>query len=94
MSTRNILISGGARGIGRSLVRNFLEKGNKVYIFDIDEDELNHTVNVHLKKYKDAGKVSAGICNLRDVEDIRQNVKKAADFLGGRINVLINNGIA
>ncbi|KAI1813728.1 NAD(P)-binding protein [Poronia punctata] len=92
MSTKTAIVSGGARGIGRCLVRRFLELGYKVYIFDIDEEELNHTTRTHLKKYYDEGKLESAICNLRDVEDIRDKVKKAADFLGGRISVLINNG--
>lgn len=88
--SRAILISGGARGIGRGLARTFLQKGHRVFILDIDEGELSHTVNVHLKAYSD--RVSSSSCNLRDVNDIRKTVAKAAEFLGGRIDVLINNG--
>lgn len=36
--------------------------------------------------------MSSAICNLRDVSDVRSKVKQAAEFLGGRIDVLINNG--
>ncbi|KAI3331426.1 NAD(P)-binding protein [Xylariaceae sp. AK1471] len=92
MSVKSALISGGARGIGRSLSRRFLERGYKVFIFDIDEEELTHTTRTHLKKYYDEGKLQSSLCNLRDVDEIRDRVKKAADFLGGRITVLINNG--
>jgi len=90
--TKNAIISGGARGIGRCLVRRFLERGYHVYVFDIDEEELDHTTHVHLKQYSDSKHLASAICNLRDVEDIRAKVKQAADFLGGRIDVLINNG--
>ncbi|KAF2217820.1 hypothetical protein CERZMDRAFT_80490 [Cercospora zeae-maydis SCOH1-5] len=86
------IISGGARGIGRCLVRRFLERGYKVYVFDIDETELNHTVRTHLKEYTEKGFLGAGICNLRNVDDIREKVDDAAKFLGGRIDVLVNNG--
>ncbi|KFA45352.1 hypothetical protein S40293_09514 [Stachybotrys chartarum IBT 40293] len=92
---RNVLISGGARGIGRCLARRFCELGDSVYVLDINEDELNHTVTKHLAKYYEDKKLSSGICNLRDTEDIRTQVDAAAKFLGGRIDVLINNaGIA
>jgi NAD(P)-dependent dehydrogenase (short-subunit alcohol dehydrogenase family) len=103
---RNVLISGGARGIGRSLARNckvfyqyniarannvvVLQRGNKVFILDIDEEELKYTAEVHLRKYSDS--VGYAICNLRDVNDIREKVKQAAGSFGGRIDVLINNG--
>ncbi|KAJ4373379.1 hypothetical protein N0V83_003674 [Neocucurbitaria cava] len=89
---KNIIISGGARGIGRALTRMMLEAGHHAYIFDIDEEELEHTTKVHLKKYHEDGKLGSATCDLRDVEDIRNKVKKAAEFFNERIDVLINNG--
>ncbi|RYO94684.1 hypothetical protein DL764_007797 [Monosporascus ibericus] len=89
---RTAIIGGGARGIGRCLVRRFLERGYRVFVFDIDGEELKHTAGTHLKKYSDSGALVSAICNLRDVEDIRAKVKQAAEFLGGRVDVLINNG--
>jgi NAD(P)-dependent dehydrogenase (short-subunit alcohol dehydrogenase family) len=89
---KSILISGAARGIGRCLARTFLEKGHKVYILDIDESELSHVSDVHLKKYSSSSQLRTQICNLRDPKDIRGAAKKAADFFGGKIDVLINNG--
>jgi NAD(P)-dependent dehydrogenase (short-subunit alcohol dehydrogenase family) len=91
-SPKNIVVSGGARGVGRCLVRAFLEAGHKVYIFDIDEDELKHTTITHLAKYHQAGKVESALCNLRDVQEIRSKVSAAANFFDDRIDVLINNG--
>ncbi|RYO83994.1 hypothetical protein DL766_008351 [Monosporascus sp. MC13-8B] len=49
------IISGGARGIGRCLVRRFLERGYRVFVLDIDEEELKHATGTHLKKYSDSG---------------------------------------
>ncbi|CAK1363654.1 putative oxidoreductase [Cercospora beticola] len=89
---KTAIISGGARGIGRCLVRRFLERGYKVYVFDIDEEELNHTVKNHLKEYTDKGFLGASVCNLRSVDEIREKVEEAAKFLRGRIDVLVNNG--
>ncbi|TKA76633.1 hypothetical protein B0A55_04927 [Friedmanniomyces simplex] len=89
---KTAIISGGARGIGRCLVRRFLERGYKVFIFDIDEEELEHTTKVHLKKYYDAKAVESAICNLRDPEEIHHKVDQAAKFLDGKIDVLVNNG--
>jgi ribonuclease Z len=91
-AARNIIVSGGARGIGRALSRMFLEAGHRVYIFDIDKDELEHTTKVHLKTYLDEGKLSSALCNLRDVKDIRTKVVEAAKFFDNRVDVLVNNG--
>ena len=86
----NILISGGAQGIGRAFTRHFLQTGHRVFILDINEQELRHATEVHLKDHSSS--LASGVCNLRDVSDIRRTVSRAADFFGGRIDVLINNG--
>lgn len=91
-TNKTALISGGARGIGRCIARRFLERGYSVYILDIDEAELAHTTQTHLKPYYDGGKVASAVCDLRSVAEIRARVQTAADFLGGRIEVLVNNG--
>ncbi|KAK8122671.1 NAD(P)-binding protein [Apiospora sp. TS-2023a] len=88
--TRNVIVSGAARGIGRSLSRHFLDKGDRVFLLDIQEDELKYCVDVHLAQHAD--RVAYALCNLRDPEAIRQAIKKAALFFGGRIDVLVNNG--
>lgn len=88
--SKTILISGGARGIGRGLARVLAKKGHRIYLLDIDEAELHHTTTVHLREY--SSRVSSSICNLRDVSDIQDKVKKAAEFFGGKIDVLISNG--
>ncbi len=91
-SSRNVIISGGARGIGRALTRMMLEANHRAFVFDIDEEELEYTTKVHLKKYYDDGKLQSALCNLRDIEDIRAKMKKAASFFNDRIDVVINNG--
>ncbi|KAF2828208.1 hypothetical protein CC86DRAFT_320863 [Ophiobolus disseminans] len=91
-AARNIIVSGGARGIGRALSRMFLEGGHKVYIFDIDHDELQYTTKVHLKKYYEEKKLGSAICDLRDVKDVRAKVVEAAKFFDNKVDVLINNG--
>jgi NAD(P)-dependent dehydrogenase (short-subunit alcohol dehydrogenase family) len=90
MSCKANLISRGARGIGRGLARHFLEQGHRVFVFDINDSELNYVRSSHLKAQSD--QIATSLCNLRDVEDIRKSVKKTADFFGGKIDVLINNG--
>ncbi|EMD58620.1 hypothetical protein COCSADRAFT_176435 [Bipolaris sorokiniana ND90Pr] len=89
---KNIIISGGARGIGRALTRMMLEAGHHAYVFDIDEEELDHTCKVHLQQYYADGRLGYAICDLRNVNEIRAKVKEAASFFNDRIDVLINNG--
>ncbi|KAL1598643.1 hypothetical protein SLS60_007783 [Paraconiothyrium brasiliense] len=91
-NSKNIIVSGGARGIGRALARYFLEAGHRVFVFDIQEDELQYAATKHLEKYYKHGKVGYAVCNLRNVEDIRSKVDQAANFFDGKIDALVNNG--
>jgi len=57
----------------------------------VDEEELTYTATEHLKQYL-PDRLGWSLCDLRKVDDIREKVKKAAEFFDGRIDVLINNG--
>jgi NAD(P)-dependent dehydrogenase (short-subunit alcohol dehydrogenase family) len=76
-------------GIGRAIARHFASKGHKIFILDVNEDNIKHTAEVHLKEY--SKNVGWAVCNLRSVDEIRQTVRKAAAFLDNRIDFLINN---
>jgi NAD(P)-dependent dehydrogenase (short-subunit alcohol dehydrogenase family) len=91
-ASKNIIVSGGAQGIGRALGRYLLEAGHRIFIFDIQEDELKHTATTHLERYHKDGKVGYAVCNLRNVEEIRSNVDQAAKFFGGQIDVPMTSG--
>ena len=88
--SKSVLLSGAAQGIGRCLARHFLEDGHRVFILDVNEEELKYTATVHLAAH--ASNVDYAVCNLRDVAEIRRTVKTAVDFFGGHIDVVINNG--
>jgi NAD(P)-dependent dehydrogenase (short-subunit alcohol dehydrogenase family) len=89
-TVRNILITGSARGIGRAMARKFLQNGNRVFLVDVQEDELQYCANQHLKEYSE--RVSYAVCNLRSPQEIYSTVDKAAKFFDNKIDVLINNG--
>lgn len=94
--SKNIIITGGARGIGRCTTRHLLSLPleHRLFIIDFDVDELDYTVNTHLAAY--SPRVSSAIANLRSPSEIRSAVAKAVEFFGdNRIDVLINNaGVA
>jgi NAD(P)-dependent dehydrogenase (short-subunit alcohol dehydrogenase family) len=93
--SKNIIITGGARGLGRCTARHLLAQPqqHKVFIIDFDIDESAYCVDQHLASY--APRVSYSITNLRKPEEIRAAVAKAAEFFGGRIDVVVNNaGVA
>ena len=85
---RAVLITGGATGIGESLVSHFAQQGARVAFFDI-QDEPARALAERL--------VVAGCpeplylpCDLTDVAALQEAVQKALDSLGG-VDVLVNN---
>ena len=76
-------------GIGRALARHFVEGGHKIFILDLNEDNVRHTAEKHLKEHSD--RVGWSACDLRNVDQIKSTVAKAAKFLDNRIDFLINN---
>lgn len=92
--SRNVVITGAARGIGRVVARYLALQGHRLFLIDVDEDELKYTATSHLLKAtgQEAG---YNTCNLRDPAATRAAIKAAAEHMDGRIDVLVNNaGIA
>lgn len=89
--SKNIIITGGARGIGRVIARHLLSQplSHRVFLVDLNADELEYAVTKHLAPY--APRVGFAVANLRNLKEIREAVKKAAEFFDGRIDVLVNN---
>jgi len=49
--SKNILITGGARGLGRVLGRYLAQRGHRLFLLDIDEEELKYAATVHIPQY-------------------------------------------
>ena len=80
---KNLLISGGANGLGRGMVVKLLEEGAQVGVLDLDRDGLKQLST----DFKD---VITLPCDLTKADEVEQHV---TDFFGecGRIDGLINN---
>ena len=53
LKKKRALVSGGASGIGSSIVENLCEQGVEVYFFDINKNEAKKTINkIKKKKFK------------------------------------------
>jgi hypothetical protein len=89
--SQNIIITGGARGIGRNVARYLLSRpeNHQVYLLDLNAEELEYAVTQHLSAY--APRVAYAVVNLGKIDEVRAAVNKAADFFDGRIDVLVNN---
>jgi NAD(P)-dependent dehydrogenase (short-subunit alcohol dehydrogenase family) len=87
-----VLLTGGARGIGRGLFRHLLQTGHYVIILDSNGEELTH-----VKKKADAwtssgeGGWNVMQCDLSKRKDIKSAVDFVKEAFGGTLDLLINN---
>lgn len=88
-----ILITGGARGIGRGLFRHFLQAGHSVHILDTNVSELEHVTTL-APQWSSSNSFSTTVCDLSSRENIKRVVNKLEGTLEGKLDVLINNAMA
>src|SRR4051812_26108126 len=87
MTGRVVLITGGSRGLGLLLARQFGRLGARVAICARDMDELDRAVT-DLTAH--GVEVLAKRCDLLAEEEVRRTVECVTDYFG-RIDVLVNN---
>ncbi|MBE7209383.1 MAG: SDR family oxidoreductase [Gluconacetobacter diazotrophicus] len=84
---QHVLVTGGASGIGASIVRHFAEQGAKVGFLDLDEDGAART----MEALPSGSAVRFARCDLRDIPALREAISRLAEGLGGAFTVLVNN---
>ena len=82
-----VLITGGASGIGESIVENFLQQGSKVVFID-KEKELGIKLETNLNKYP--VKPIFKLCDLINIDDL-ESIIKQIELEIGPISILVNN---
>ena len=81
---KNVIVTGGASGIGQATASRFLEEGSNVCVFDRDPDALAR-VQQELPGLSDA--IKADVSN---PDDVQAAFAKSVDCMGS-VDVLINN---
>lgn len=85
---KNILITGGGTGLGRSMGEYFLELGANLVITSRKLDVLQETAKEMMSAK--GGKVVALACDVRDIDQVEAMWKNATSELGS-IDVVLNN---
>ena len=81
-----VIVTGGARGIGRHAAKTFAQEKSKVVIADIDKEWLEKTSS-ELGQLTETLAINADV---RNEEDIKKMVDQVANRFG-RIDVLVND---
>ncbi|WP_026945358.1 SDR family oxidoreductase [Algoriphagus marincola] len=85
---KNILVTGGGTGLGRSMGSYFLELGANLIITSRKLDVLKQTAEEMMAEK--GGKVLPLACDVRDIEQVEQMWKDATEAFG-TIHVVLNN---
>ena len=85
-SEKKILVTGGARGIGRAIVEAFLDAGALVAVNGRSEASVSSA----LKHFAAGDRAKPAVGNVANVEECNRIVNAAVDQLGG-LDVLVNN---
>lgn len=87
MLNKRVLVTGGAKGIGKGIVQKYLEKNCRVVVLDKDEDHLSNLIT-EFSEF--SSKILPIECDLRNVRDIKEKAEKAYAWWGG-LDILVNN---
>ena len=87
LKNKTVIITGGASGIGSSIVENFLQQGSKVAFLDKEVD-LGKKI---LEKYSNfKHKLLFKHCDLTNIDNLKKTIKEISQELG-LISILVNN---
>lgn len=86
LADKNVVITGGSRGLGLLLAREFLLHGARVAVLARDRDELDRAE----RKLQPHGEVIAVSCDITDHKQVQYAIGEIQEKLGP-IHVLVNN---
>ena len=81
-----VIVTGGARGIGKEIASQFCKEKAKIVLFDVNEELLKPTQK-ELGEHCEAMGLTVDVTSLEDVE---KNVNKVIDKFH-RVDILVNN---
>ncbi|MCO4757385.1 MAG: SDR family oxidoreductase [Oceanospirillaceae bacterium] len=87
LNDKVIVITGGGRGLGRSMALELAGKGVKLALADLSQEALDETVGLCMEKGVEARGYICNVADEADVEKLFQDV--VADF--GTLNGVVNN---
>lgn len=89
MRAKNVILTGGANGIGKSTVYKFVKEGHRICFFDIDPQgkDLAEQINQEFG----AERVAFFQADVSDLASVQTAVRFALQWHDGRVDILVNN---
>ncbi|SEH43163.1 2-deoxy-D-gluconate 3-dehydrogenase [Halobacillus karajensis] len=87
LKKKAVIVTGGSKGIGKSIALAFAEHGSKVVIVGRDESSLIEATNELKKLHMDCSYITADLTN---VDEITRMIDQAVSRMGA-LDVLVNN---
>ena len=84
---KTVLVTGGSRGLGLVLAREFANQGARVAICARDAEELQQAVDDLEQRGAEAMAIACDVTNVTDVENMMNHIRERF----GKIDVLVNN---
>ena len=85
LNNKVVVVTGGGSGIGESITRSFIKQGAKVAFLDFNEKD-----SIKLIKDLNTDNLHFEFCDLRDIEQLKNSIKKISSKFGS-IQILVNN---
>ena len=88
LKNKVVLITGGAQGIGESIVEQFIQQDSLVAFLDIDVKAGEDLVKKINSKYNRTPLFIK--CDLKDIDELKNSISMVKEKLG-KISILVNN---
>ncbi len=86
----NVIVTGGASGIGKAIVKSFIQEGANVVVADVDEDATKKLTDELSDGTRSIGKCYYYIGDMSDEFKIKSMIDYTVQSVGG-IDILVNN---
>ena len=92
LSGQTAIVTGGTRGIGRAIVKAFLQEGAKVAFFGTNLDAAQAVAKeLSVECGVDESMVAGYACDIKDTGAVQAAFDTVLAALGGNVDILVNN---